>query len=264
MVFRPIMRPRCLYALSLAALVALAASCSTPVAEGEVGHDEGHWDSAGGNPTHATHSYMAEVAVKTVRAEHPEVVTYQTSIVEGANMELHDLAIAKDPAAEALRLEIGGNNWAADHPEILWDKARASYEAGDKAQAYRYVGMLMHYVQDMGVPAHAFHVIHQSSAGNWDHIELLGFFDFHADLEARLPANPELSDPVSYLEWSAQTARDQFTAAFPGETYHRKFFPQNYDAMTDVHWAFLRQREAYCTWGTAFALRSAARAFAAL
>jgi hypothetical protein len=246
----------------LAALVSAVVSCAAAQAdEEEAGSTEQHWDSADGNPTHPTHSIMAEFAIKQTRAELPEVAAYQKDIVAGANLELHDL---QHPKFEALRLEIGGNNWAAERPELLWDKARASYASGDKAQAFFYVGILLHYVQDMGVPAHAFHVIHQSGPKDWDHVELLAFFDFHGDLRAPGPTDPRLDGPVAYIEWSAGTARDHFNTAFPGATYHRKFLPQAYADLTDAQWAFLRGREAHCAHATAFALRSAAASLAAL
>lgn len=250
-----------LFRLPLAAVVLTAmAACAAPPQEEETGSHEQHWDSADGNPTHPTHSIMAEFAIQQVKATQPEVARYEKWIVEGANLELHDL---KHATHEALRLEIGGNNWAAEHPEILWEKARASYAAGFKTDAFFYVGILLHYVQDMGVPAHAFHVIHQSGPKDWDHTELLAFFDFHGDLKAPGPADPKLADPVAYIEWSAQSARDHFHAAFPGATYHRKFLPQAYADLTDEHWAFLRGREAHCAHATAFLLRSAAAALAA-
>jgi len=239
----------------LALVAAVLAACAAPPADEDTGSEEQHWDSADGNPTHPTHSILAEYAVKSVKAEAPEVVLFEKEIVEGANLELHDL---KHPKFEALRIEIGGNNWAAEHPELLWEKARASYAAGDKAQAFFYVGILLHYVQDMGVPAHAFHVIHQSGPKDWDHVELLAFFRFHGDLKAPGPTDPKLESPLEYIEWSAQTARDHFNRAYPGATYHRKFLPQAYEDMTDTDWAFLREREAHCAKATAFALRAAA------
>jgi hypothetical protein len=121
---------------------------------------------------------------------------------------------------------------------------------------------MLHYVQDMGVPAHAFHVYHQSGPRDWDHLELLGFFDFHADLRTPGASDPGLANPVEYIEWSARTAREHFNASFPGAQYHRRYFPQAYDDLTEEHWAFLRRREADCARGTAFTLRSAARALA--
>ena len=243
-----------------AALAAVLAACATAPPADRTGTTEQHWDSADGNPTHPTHSIMAEFAIKQVKGELPEVEAYQTSIIEGTNLELHDLV---SKTHEALRLEIGGNNWAAEHPELLWDKARASYASGDKEQAFFYVGIMLHYVQDMGVPAHAFHVIHQSSPKDWDHTELLAFFNFHGDLKAPGPTDPKFADPLAYIEWSAQSARDHFNTAFPGETYTRTFLPQAYADLTDDDWAFLRGREAHCAHATAFALRSAATALAA-
>ena len=247
---------RVLQVLSLCCLSAIACASSTTE---DIGATEQHWDSAAGNPTHPTHSTMAEIAVKTVRAELPEVATYQASLVDGANKELHDL-VEKDPALEALRLEVGGNNWAGAHPEVLWEKARAAYAANDPGTAYWYVGMMMHYAQDMGVPAHAFHVIHQNGPTSWDNLEVLGFFDFHADMSLKPPVDPELENPLDYIEWSAQQARDHFNTAFPGKTYTRTFFPQAYADMTDDDWAFVKAREASATWVSAYILRSAARA----
>lgn len=234
-------------------------SCVSSPTE-DVGTADQHWDSADGNPTHPTHSTMAEIAVSTVRAEYPEVSAYETSLVDGANKELHDL-VEKDPALEALRLEVGGNNWAGAHPEVLWQKARAAFALNDRPTAYWYVGMMMHYAQDMGVPAHAFHVYHQSGLTSWDNLELLGFFDFHADMNLPPPVDPQLENPLDYIEWSAQSARDHFNTAFPGKTYARTFFPQAYADMTDEDWTFVKTREASATWVSAYILRSAARAF---
>ena len=248
--------------LSMLIALPILTACASPVDEGEdsIDKDEHNWDSAQGNPTHPTHSIMAEFAIKRVKERHPEVAEFEKDIVAGSNLELHDLEHKK---YEALRQEIGGNNWAAEHPELLWEKARASYAAGNKGQAYFYVGILLHYVQDMGVPAHAFHVIHQSGPRDWDHTELLAFFQFHGDLRAPGPTDPKLEDPVAYIEWSAQSARDHFNTLFPGETYHRKFMPQAYADLNDTHWAFLRGREAHCAHASAFALESAAAALAA-
>jgi hypothetical protein len=218
-----------------------------------------NFDSAAGNPTHPTHSSMAELAIKALRREAPEVADFEEQIVEGANLELHDLPTKTD---EALRIEIGGNNWAAEHPEILWDKARDRYRAGDKAAAYRLVGIMLHYVQDMGSPAHAFHVIHQSGPKDWDRFEMLAFFKFQADMDAKPIADPRFASPAEYIEWSAKTAREHFKAEYAGQTYHRLFFPQTNDEMTDRDWAFMRQREADCVWGTTYALHAAAKSFA--
>lgn len=241
----------------LASAIVLAISTACTSSAEHIGSDEEAWDSQDGNPTHATHSQMAEFAIGHLAAKWPEVKTYEAAIVEGANLELHEL---RTKTWNELRIEVGGNNWAADRPSVLWDHARASYAAGDKRSAYFYVGILLHYVQDMGVPAHAFHVIHQSSFGKQDHIEILGFFDFHADFSSEVTPDPALANPTDYVDWSGRTAREHFRSVFGDVTYTRTFFPQAYDDMTDVHWAFLRRREAECARATEYALRSAAAA----
>ena len=173
----------------LAALVAVLASCAAAPADEEGGRARASSTGTartGTRRTPRTRSWRSSRSSRC-RPSSPKSRRYQKDIVAGANLELHDL---QHPKFEALRLEIGGNNWAAERPELLWDKARASYAAGDKAQAFFYVGILLHYVQDMGVPAHAFHVIHQSGPKDWDHTELLAFFDFHGDLRAPGPQGP--------------------------------------------------------------------------
>lgn len=238
----------------------LLAACA-PDSDEMVGSESSNFDSADGNPTHPTHSIMAEKAIKSLRDEAPELRAFEDAIVEGANLELHERATETD---DALRVEIGGNNWAADRPELLWDKARASYAAGDKKTAYRLVGVMLHYVQDMGSPAHAFHVIHQSGPSSWDRFEMLAFFRFYGDLSLPPIPDPGLASPVDYIEWSAGSARSHFTEAYPGKTYHRLFFPQSNDEMTDHDWAFMKKREADCVWATAYTLRAASRGFAGL
>lgn len=243
--------------LGVLAMAALSGGACRGSAEEAGDASEAHWDSEDGNPTHATHSYMAEYAIASMTGAFPEVAQYRAAIVKGANMELHELPI-KDAYYDAVRIEIGGNNWAADRPEKLWDKAVTAYRAGNKEQAYTYVGIILHYVQDMGVPAHAFHVIHQSSFGKWDNIEVLAFFDFHADMKTLAPSDPGFESPLGYIEWSGEDARNHWNTAFPGQKYTRTSIPQAYKDLSDDQWTFLRTREAHATMANLFALRRAA------
>lgn len=243
--------------LGVMAMTALCAGACGASDEEPTGEADQHWDSADGNPTHATHSYMAEYAIASLTGALPEVAQYRAAIVKGANLELHELPIG-DAYYDAVRREIGGNNWAADHPEKLWDKAVTAYRLGNKEQAFVYVGILLHYVQDMGVPAHAFHVIHQSTFGHWDNIEVLAFFDFHADMKVLAPIDPGFESPLAYIEWSGQEARDHWNAAFPGQKYTRTSIPSAYKDLSDAQWTFLRTREAHATMANVFALRRAA------
>jgi hypothetical protein len=239
-----------------------------PGAPPEPGSVEQPWDSADGNFTHPTHSYLAEAAIERVAPEYPEVRTYKTVIVKGANLELHERRLRHNEddgdRFEALRVEIGGNNWAADRPGLLWHKARASYAAGDRDAAYLYVGILLHYVQDMGVPAHAFHVIHQSSFGKQDHFELQCFFKWQPRYESIDRADPAFEDPTDYVQWSGDWAAAQFTATYPGATYERRFFDSDASKLSDTDWRFIRDRQGQTVMANTWALRAAAKAFAAM
>lgn len=223
----------------------------------DIGVSQQRWDSQNGNPTHATHSIMTELAIANLENIYPELRQYEKDLIRGVNLELHEI---RRDSYEELRQEVQGTNWAANNPGVLWEKARLVYGGGFKDTAYFYVGVLLHYVQDMGVPAHAFHVFHQSTIGHRDNLEVLGFFDFHADFNTPATPDPDLENPVDYIEWSAQTARAHFNGTFPGATYTTEFFPQGYSEMSELQWSFLRRREADCTRGTFYALRSAALA----
>lgn len=205
---------------------------------------------------------MMEYAVELVKTAAPEVKQFEKDLIRGVNMELHEVPRETNDYYEELRKEVQGTNWGANRPEVLWEKARLVYHNGHKDLAYFYVGVLLHYVQDMGVPAHAFHIIHQSTVGHRDNIEVLGFFDFRADFSTTATPDPQLENPADYVEWSAQTARQHFGDTFPGTTYTLDTFPQVYSEMTETEWAFLRRREADCARGTAYALAAAARGLA--
>jgi hypothetical protein len=243
--------------LFAATTVVLAACTGTP--EGNIDTHELGWDSAGGNPTHATHSIMAEFSIEQLASSFPEVATYKSSLLQGANLELHDVNAG---GYESLRVAIGGNNWAAAHPELLWERAQGLYKYGDRARAYFYVGVILHYVQDMGVPAHAFQVHHQSDPWHWDHLEVLAFTKYDGDKTAAGPMNPQFANPLSYIEWSAEAARQHFRSSFPGATYTREFLPKFRSDLNATQRAFLRGRETHCAYATTFALQSAAQAFA--
>ena len=82
--------------------------------------------SAGGNPFHPAHAYLAEYAVDQLKDEYPEIGAYRQD------------------------------------------------RAGHTRRAYFFLGALLHYVQDMGVPAYALLVYHQSSPSDWDNFEIGG------------------------------------------------------------------------------------------
>lgn len=213
------------------------------------------WDSQNGNPTHATHSYMAEYAIDSLKAAWPELQTYRARIVDGANLELHELPVS-DPEQEALRIEVGGTNWGADCPEVLWNRARAAYAAGDKGKAYWYVGIVLHYVSDMGAPAHALHVVHQGDFSQRDNFEVCALQRW-SPRWALNRVNPYYAQPQEYVLWSGDWARSDWYAAYPGRTYTLNFYPFYYFLMTTRQAALLKDRQGRSATACKWALESA-------
>lgn len=232
------------------------------------GQTEQRWDSADGNFTHPTHSYLAEAAIARLRAELPEVAAFAKDIVRGANLELHETPLRPgdddNDEWEALRVEIGGSNWAADRPGLLWDKARARYASGDRRGAYVLVGIILHYVQDMGVPAHAFHVVHQSTLGSTDHFEVLAFQRWSPIFDHVDRPDPAFIDPVDYIAWSGAWAADEFTRTYPGVTYDRHFFATGWTELDEKSERFVRERQGHTALANTWALRAAARGLATI
>jgi hypothetical protein len=214
-----------------------------------------HFDSQDGNPTHATHSYMAEAAIDALRGSYPELQTYRARIVDGANRELHELAV-DNGVQELLRRQIGGTNAGCSKPAVLLSLARSSYAAGDKSRAFWLAGIFLHSVQDIGVPSHAFRVVHQSTPGSWDHFEVMVMQKWWPLYSTSNRVDPRFADPTAYIEWSAAWARNDFATAFPGVTYTRTFYPMSWLWASRQHKMFARERQGRTTLATMWALRS--------
>jgi hypothetical protein len=256
------MGSRHLSSLLFVVMLAAAPACTSDV-DGAPSPSSDHvqtfdqpWDSQDKNPTHATHAYLTEWAADQLGRLYPELVTYRASLVDGANRELHELPVA-DAEQEALRREAEGTNWAANHPERIWARARASYAAGNKAKAYWTLGIVLHYVEDMGVPAHAFHVIHQGSLGQSDHFEVLALLAWSPSFAAIAQADPHLAAPSDYVGVSGAWAERDWTSSFPGKTYGRSSFPMVWLLASSAERTFLRQREGRTATVTKWALESA-------
>lgn len=168
------------------------------------------WDSAGGNPLHATHSYLTEWGLDQLKAGAPELEAYRKYVIEGANTELHELALTSDKTKygldlEALRVKHKGTNEGCNDMEGWWNDALAAYKAGHKDQAYFILGIMCHMVEDMGVPAHANHVWHQGGASNFticDNFELMATFNWKPSFAAINRTDPGFTDPWKYYAFS--------------------------------------------------------------
>lgn len=252
------MRPsRYVYFLFVSPLVACAGAPDAH--DQDVAQTQESWDSQSGNPTHATHSYLTEYAVDQLKGEFPELATYKATLVKGANEELHEIALS-DPDLESLREAADGTNWSCNHPEIVWAKAQDAYESGDKDRAYFLTGIVLHWVEDMGVPAHAFHVIHQGSWSMRDNFELLALQKW-APRYNITKSDPRYWAPSDYLAVSQDWAESDFHATFPGATYTRTFFSMSWLWASHTQAQFVEDRQGRTATVATWALRAAVENF---
>jgi hypothetical protein len=247
---------RNLHLLTFAAVTAFAVfGCSAP-AEG-VDQSSQDWDSAGGNPTHATHSYLTETALDSLDWEYPDLAIYRDQVLTGANLELHELPV-KDPEQEALRQEAGGTNGGCEHPEVYWTHAKERYVAHDKAKAYWFVGILLHFVEDLGVPAHALGVWHENTPSTWDHFEVMAFQKWWPSYDDINRWDPGFADPADYVAWNGDWTASDFHEDYPGVTYTRTFFTKTWLFASSRQKRFMRNRQGRTAMAATWALEAAA------
>lgn len=249
--------------LAILALLGLAGCAGTDgqgeANAGDPATTEQGWDSQDGNPTHATHSYLTEFAADQLKAYYPELVTYRASLVDGANREIHDLPLS-DPEQEALRIEVGGNNAGCDHPEKMWAHVQTAYQAGNKSKAFWYLGILLHYVEDIGVPAHAMHVYHQSSPSDWDHFEVMALQRWYPSYSSIDRTDPYFAAPSDYVAFNQSWTVSDWHATFPGVTYTRTYYSMSWWWASSREKTYMRNRQGRTAMATKWALASALRA----
>jgi|SRR5208337_600317 len=245
------------------------------------------WDSAGGNPTHPTHTYLTEYAINQLKGKFPEVDQYREALIEGANTELHELPLTPGDYSsnvghkyglnlELMRNQHGGTNAGCGNIEGWWvDAFRAYHTTGQRKQAYFLLGIMLHMVEDMGVPAHANNVYHQAPSRN----EVLKFDNFEAisalnwepsfgDINRKDPlynTARNLPQPWLYYKfsesWTQSDARNFFGAG--GYTLgDRDNFPKFWKSASDQQKALVSNRQGRTCKVTEWALKSAMNAFA--
>jgi hypothetical protein len=166
------------------------------------------WDSANfPNPTHSTHSYITEWAIDQLKAEAPELDKYRTQLIEGANMELHELKLENQRLKygidlEAKRTQHKGTNEGCDDIEGWWKDSLTAYEKGNREEAYFLLGIMLHMVQDMGVPAHANKVYHQGNVTEFDNFEFMALSNWKPSFNDINRDDPKYSEPWKYYEFS--------------------------------------------------------------
>jgi hypothetical protein len=159
---------------------------------------------------HPTHSYLTEYAVNALSGNYPELAQYQAIIVEGANQELHELPVTgmlHGVDLNAKRIEHKGTNEGTDDIGGWWHEVTAAYAAGNRQQAYFYLGIMLHMVEDMGVPAHANHVYHQGNLTEFDNFEAVAAQKWAPDFKDVNRKDPGYDNPSQYYAFSGDWTR---------------------------------------------------------
>jgi hypothetical protein len=128
------------------------------------------------------HRRIAEDAINDLlgqdRSKYGELDTYRAQLLSESNYE-DSHGRKRDPdktlADYTYWWEMAvGNNPGTNHPEYWWQTALHYYREGKKPEAYTYLGRLIHLVEDQGVPAHAYYIMHGLEIG-LDKFETLAF-----------------------------------------------------------------------------------------
>lgn len=183
------------------------------------------WDSANfPNFTHATHSYITEWAIDQLKAQAPDLDKYRKPLLEGANMELHELEVKGHPIKygidlEAKRKQHKGTNEGCDDIQGWWQDSLAAYKQGNREQAYFLLGIVLHMIEDMGVPAHANKVYHQGNATEFDNFEFMALSNWKPSFNDINRSDPQYDEPWKYYNFS----RDWTKADAPDYNNRDKF-----------------------------------------
>jgi len=177
------------------------------------------------------HRQYTQIASEFVQGENlREIAQYFNQVEKGCLTELHELRSkdidVRDGNAvglnvEAKRVQHRGTNEGCDDIAGWWTDCINAYRGGNKPQAYFIMGIILHMVQDMGVPAHANKLYHQGTVGEFDNFEFNA--TFNPSYVAKPPliiwqqdrvnrADPKFADPSRYYNYS----RDWAKADAPG------------------------------------------------
>ena len=200
-----------------------------------------------------THSSLTEEALGNVAGTYPEVKVpaNRQALLDGANAEMHELPNTEGTFrktlrpyyvslnarygidTERLRVLHGGTNEGCTDMPGWWREAEAAFAAGNPKRAFFFTGILLHMIQDMGVPAHAHKLKHQGNATEFDTVEavatftpydlkLLSTYQFENGVTFGFPptvsysaisfpvagrTDPRLPSPAGYYDWAASWTR---------------------------------------------------------
>jgi hypothetical protein len=236
-------------------------------AGGLAGQPSMAWDSAKfemlSKIVHPTHSYMTEFAIDQLAAEFPELSQYGKVLVEGANQELHELPVQGSLYGLDLdkkRRQHKGTNAGSDDVEGWWNDAKAAYEAGNKEQAYFITGIMLHMIEDMGVPAHANGVYHQGTLTEFDNFEAMALQKWDPDFK-----HVDRQDPAYWNKpWRYYAFSQDWTKTDAPDYRDRNSFAKTWLTASSKEKQLMRNRQARTATTAMWALRVAVADFMGL
>ena len=211
---------------------------------------------------HPTHSYLTEYAIDQLQGQYPELKKFRAVIVEGANQEMHELPVKGALYGidlNAARIKHKGTNAGSDDVPGWWADAEAAYKAGNKQQAYFLIGIMLHMVEDMGVPAHANGVHHQGTLTEFDNFEAMALQKWDPDFKHVDRTDPGYADPSKYYPLS-----QAWTHADAPDYHDRNAFAKTWVTASDTEKTLVRNRQGRTATVAMWALNAAMKALAKL
>lgn len=218
------------------------------------------WDSDNSNPTHATHTYLTDCALDRLDVA-SGLQAHRAAIVTGANTELHELPVSGTAYGldlETIRIAHHGTNAGTDDIEGWWTDALAAYRAGEIERAMFLLGVMLHMIEDMGVPAHANGIYHQGTAFEFDNFEFMATLNWRPSFADINRADPAHAEPWRYYAFS----RDWAHTDAPGYS-DTDSFSKFWIFASGFERRLLANRQGRTCMTILWTLQSAARAFAA-
>lgn len=196
------------------------------------------------------------------------------ALIDGCLMELHEIdahdldrktAQKYGVDAEGLRKAHKGTNEGCNDIAGYWTDALAAYRAGRKTTAYFLVGIMLHMIQDMGVPAHANRVIHQGNPKEFDNFEInAAAHTTYLNLRGNQStdrinkSDPGFTDPWKYYAFSESWAKEDAPNYNNRDSFPKTRFPFFYTKNDEE----LMKNRQYRTWAVSkWTLESAIKNF---
>jgi len=215
-----------------------------------------------------THMLITSWAIDHLKSELPELNVYRDDIIAGANAtELHELPLKPSDLEvgkkyglnlEAKRKEHKGTNAGTDDIHGWWNDAEEAFRAGNKPRGYFILGIMLHMIEDMGVPSHAHGIYHQApSLGEpleFDNFEMMGFMNWVPAFDNINKSDPRYGGPWGYYRLSQDWTLEDTPK------YSRDGFSKTWSFASESERQLLRNRQGRTCYVVVWTLRCASLA----